>query len=290
MTRPGERVYLRGSPLHIFGLTVGVLLTLRIGATLVFPHRFHPGDLLDRARHARVNVVLGVPAHFDMLSQAAGDDRPDALRLAVSAGDVLTDAVKHRFERRYDVGVGQIYGMSECGAIATDLTGEFTHPVVGRLLPGIEPRITEGELYLRLDRSPYPFAEHSGRYADGWLRTYDRAALDPATAVLTLLGRADAVRIIGGLKVDLTEVEALLREHPKVTEALVVLRTAKDNDSPPMLEAYVAGGDLVADELAAWCRSRLSTFKVPRRWHIGADIPRTALGKPDRRVQEREPR
>lgn len=48
----------------------------------------------------------------------------------------------------------------------------------------------------------------------------------------------------------------------------------------PVLEVHIAtASSVTSEELTAWCRDRLSAFKIPRRWHIGADIPRTALGK-----------
>ncbi|WP_216896609.1 class I adenylate-forming enzyme family protein [Nocardia alni] len=289
MTRPGERVFLLSPPTHGFGLFCGVLLTLYLGGSLVFPDRVLPDELMARACEADVQVILGVPAHFGLLSQAGGTDRPRSLRLAASCGDVLPDAVAQRFSGRYGVPAGQFYGMSEFGVIATDLAGEFTYPEVGRVLPGIETRIVDGELYIETKASPYLDAEYQDRYADGWLRTYDRAEIAPGTNVLTLRGRADSVRIIGGLKVDLTEIESVLRAHPQVSEALALFRAAEKDGPPPMLEAYVAAEAVTEQELTAWCRERLSAFKVPRRWHIGADIPRTAVGKADRSMPT-EPR
>ncbi|WP_223839057.1 AMP-binding enzyme [Saccharopolyspora pogona] len=153
---------------------------------------------------------------------------------------------------------------------------------MGRLLPGVQTRITDGELFVKPDHPPYLHADHPDRYVDGWLRTYDHAEIDQESGVLRLLGRADSVLNIGGLKVDLTEIESILRDHHRVNDALAFCRAteAGQDGAPPMLEAYIATAESVtSEELTEWCRERLSAYKVPRRWHIGADIPRTTQGK-----------
>ncbi|MCG8927331.1 class I adenylate-forming enzyme family protein [Lentzea sp. CC55] len=281
MVRTGERAFLLASPVHGFGLACGVLHALNVGATLVFPHSLQPDELVRRARESRVNAILGVPAHFALLSQATGTDPVSVLRLAISCGDVLSAGIRQRFYHRFGVPLGQIYGMSEVGAIASDLTGACQPPAVGRLLPGVEGRCDDGELYIKVDRSPYLRSDRDDRYTDGWLRTFDRCEIDPGSGELRLMGRTDSVVTVGGLKVDLTEVEAVLREHPQVIDALLVHGVAAGQAAPgPVLEAHVTGdASLTADSLVRWCRERLSDFKIPKRIHVGVDLPRNANGK-----------
>lgn len=282
-----ERVLLLCPPTHGFGLAMA-LMSLRVGACLVFSARSHPADLLERACQANVHAIFGVPVHFDLLNRANGDTVPPNLRLAMSCGDVLTAAVRNGFASRYGVPLGQAYGMTETGVLATDLAGAYQPPAVGKVLPGAHIKINEGELCVALARSPYPYGDGSTRYVAGWLRTRDRASVDPVTDVLSLHGRADSLVIVGGLKVDLTEIEGVLRDHPDVTDAAVCCHATEN--APPVIEAYVATvGSLRGDGLTAWCRARLSDFKIPRRWHIGADVPRTPLGKIDRRAGAKEP-
>jgi acyl-coenzyme A synthetase/AMP-(fatty) acid ligase len=123
-----------------------------------------------------------------------------------------------------------------------------------------------------MDRSPYLYGEHADRFTDGWLRTYDRVHQDPATGVLSMLGRADSLVVVGGLKVDLTEVETALLAHPRVTEAMVT--------HGEVIEAFVGADQAVcADELTAWCRERLSPVKIPKRFFITRLLPRNSMGK-----------
>lgn len=123
MPKRGERVYLLSPPTFGFGLAAGALLSLRVGACLVFCPHPHPEELLEFACRADVHAIFGAPVHFDLLARASGTAVPPNLRLAVSCGDVLTARVRTCFERRYRLPLGQAYGMTETGALATDLDG-----------------------------------------------------------------------------------------------------------------------------------------------------------------------
>ncbi|MBO0804528.1 MAG: AMP-binding protein, partial [Nocardiopsaceae bacterium] len=182
-----------------------------------------------------------------------------------------------RFAARFGIGVGESYGTTETGVIAMDVSGA-TRPAVGPAAPGVCLRIHQGELEVRMpEGTPYLHDSGEDRYADGWLRTRDRAELDAAGAV-RLLGRSDSMVVIGGLNLDLTEVEGVLCQHPGVTGAVVLHDRAT--------EAYVstdAEGGLSAGELLRWCRDRLADYKVPRSVEVLPALPRTSNGKLVRR-------
>ncbi|MFE5805571.1 class I adenylate-forming enzyme family protein [Streptomyces sp. NPDC056491] len=273
MPQAGERVLLGNSLTHSFGLIGGVLHALGVGATLVFTPDAQPRTLLTTLAASRANVLFGVPFHFELLTRVADPVSLPALRIAVSGGETLRPEVYERFHERYGVRIGQAYGMTETGIIATDLTGGLEPPAVGRPVSGTQVRIRGGELQVRTDVSPYLYANDiASRYADGWLRTHDLCTMDEETGVLSVHGRSDSLVVIGGLKVDLSEVELALSEHPSVTEAVVLFSGT--------IEAFVGvTGGTTARELHAWCRDRLSHFKIPRRFELAPAIPRTSNGK-----------
>jgi len=185
---------------------------------------------------------------------------------------VMPPEVDQRFADRFGVPVGESYGTTETGVIAMDVSGSL-RPSVGRAAPGVVLRVRDGELEVALDSSPYLFDSGGARYADGWLRTYDRATVD-STGAVHMHGRADSLVVIGGLKVDLIEVEKVLRQHPQVDEAVLV-RT-------DVIEAYVAAaeGDAPsASELLRWCRERLADYKLPKVIRVLESLPRTTTGK-----------
>lgn len=272
MPTRSERVLLLNSLSHSFGLIGGVLHALHAEATLVFPPRIGARDFLTVLADRNVNVIFGVPVHFDLFSRIDNPPALPHLRLAVSGGEALPREVFDRFEQGYGLRIGQAYGMTEVGIIATDLAGESAPPSVGRLAPGIKARVDGGELHVRLDRSPYLLESDPPRWADGWLRTFDLAEIDSDTGMLAVTGRADSMVVVGGLNVDLTEVETVLLAHDQVTEAVVVYGD--------VIEAHLAVTDQLAEgDLASWCRQRLAGHKIPRRFYVRSELPRTANGK-----------
>ncbi|MCI0386308.1 class I adenylate-forming enzyme family protein [Streptomyces sp. CNQ085] len=272
MPRRGERVLLLNSTIHSLGLIGGVLHAMNTGATLVFASSLQVDVLLRTLAEEEIDAVFGVPFHYDLLGRAPAPPALPHLRLAVSGGERLTQEVHERFSDRYGIRIGQAYGMTETGIIATDLPGEFAPPTVGRVVPGVRTRITEGKLWISLDHSPYLQDEGTDRYVDGWLNSHDLAGFDENTGALRITGRSDTLVAVGGLKVDLMEIENELAQHPAVREIVVVQSNG--------IEAHIGAPDgLTASELLAFARERLSSFKIPRRIHIGPELPRTANGK-----------
>ncbi|TCO59347.1 class I adenylate-forming enzyme family protein [Actinocrispum wychmicini] len=271
MPRAGERVLLLNSVTHTMGLVGGVLHGLNSGAQMVFPSRIRAETIAETARATESSAIFGVPVHFDLLAHSALGAVP-SLRLAVSAGEMLPLRVWTQFRQRYGLPISPVYGTTETGIIAADLIGGSEPPILGRPTAGMEVGVVAGELRVRMECTPYLWSDRADRFHDGWLRTFDLCDQDSENGLLTYRGRADSVVAIGGLKVDLTEVEQTLLLHPHVREAVVVFGD--------VIEAYV-GGDatLTAADLTNWCRSRLSNFKVPKFFRISGGVPRNANGK-----------
>lgn len=271
MPSAGEPVLLLNSVIHAMGLIGGILHGLNSGAPMVFPTRIRAETLAETARATEARAIFGVPVHFALLARSAVGPIP-SLRLAVSAGELLPVAVWNQFRERYGLPISPVYGTTETGIIAADLVTGPEPPVLGRPTAGMEVEVVAGELRVRMERTPYLWSDRADRFDNGWLRTFDRCDRDPVSGLLRYRGRADSVVAIGGLKVDLTEVEQTILLHPGVREAVVVFGD--------VIEAYV-GGDaaLTATDIANWCRSRLSDYKVPKVFWIAEAVPRNANGK-----------
>ncbi|SDW62389.1 Acyl-CoA synthetase (AMP-forming)/AMP-acid ligase II [Amycolatopsis xylanica] len=273
MPRAGERVLLLSSTAHSFGLIAGLLHSLRAGVTAVFADRVSAKDILAAASRHDVHHLFGTPFHYELVSTAARLPPLPSLRAAVSGGEIMDPATAKRFEDRFGFAVGESYGTTETGVVAMDVSGSM-RPSVGRACPGVRMRVLDGELEVHLpDGSPYLHPVPGDRYRDGWLRTRDRAEIGDDGGLL-LFGRGDSLVVIGGLKVDLGEVETVLRGHSGVLDAVVV------HDG--LTEAYVTG-TASESELLAWCRDRLADYKLPRRIRVLAELPRTPNGKLVRR-------
>ncbi len=271
MPRVGERLVLLNSIVHTMGL-LSMLHCLNVGTTLVLPPSMRPGEVLRLAADTQACAIFGVPAHFDLLTRTRSKVDLPSLRLAVSAGERLPLKTYEDFWNRYQLPICPNYGMTEVGIIASDLTGTSRPPAVGLPAAGIEVKVVDQELYVHMDCSPYLYADETGQFKDGWLRTYDRCAEDSNTGVLSISGRADSLAIIGGIKVDLIEVEVALMQYPGVHGAVVTY--------DKMIEAFVAcDASLDCNRLTTWCRDRLSPIKVPKQFFVVRELPRNLNGK-----------
>ncbi len=268
---PGEgtRIVLLSSIVHVLGLVGGLLHSLHSGAELVFPDRL-TADGIRAAVGAAAEpaMLLGVPFHAEMLT-TGGAPLPQLTRMVV-AGELIRPWVRGAFTARYGVPLGTMYGMTELGVIATDLSGRHAPAVAPA--PGMYLRVADGELLVQMAASPYLGLTDGNRWADGWLHTKDAARIDPATGLVTILGRLDSQVSIGGLKVDLTEVEQTLCALPQVDSAVVTF----DKE----IEAYLVlrEGSATSD-IESGLAEQLAAYKRPRHLFVLPALPRTTTGK-----------
>jgi len=268
---PGERIILLPSMVHVLGLVGGLLYGLHAGVELVPPRRLTGDSILDAIESAdSPATVLGVPFHINLLSSTAPGRRPRQLRRMITGGELVPAATAAAFTDRYQVPLGNMYGMTEVGVIGTDLSGSC-RPAV-RPASGITIRARDGELQIARDASPYLGPPVPERWSGGWLRTRDAGAVDTTTGLVTILGRLDAQVTIGGLQVDLAEVESTLGALPGVLAAVVLF------DEEIVAYLQLAPGHAVEDvERAA--ASQLARFKQPRVFQVFEQLPRTTTGK-----------
>jgi acyl-coenzyme A synthetase/AMP-(fatty) acid ligase len=268
--RPGERVVLLASMVHVLGLVGGLLYGIAAAVTVVVPAFLTTPAILDAvAAGPQRTTILGVRFHIELLASVDSPSLPQLAAMIVG-GEVVPARTVRTFEAKYRVPLGVMYGMTEVGVIATDLSGKHRPalaPVSGMVL-----REEGGQLAIARSRTPYVGRTVPGRWIAGWLYTRDAGAVAPDTGLVTVTGRLDSQVSIAGLKVDLTEVEQTLVELPGVAEAVVLFDGT--------IEAYVTTDQpRTADELAQALTGRLAAYKRPQRLHLLPKLPRTASGK-----------
>ena len=114
---------------------------------------------------------------------------------------------------------------------------------------------------------------------EGWLHTGDLGSLDEH-GYLRVQGRLKDMIIRGGENIYPREIEDLLLTHPDVADAAVV--GVPDQEMGEQVAAFirpVAGRTPDLDQLNAFCREHLATYKTPRIWQVVHDFPQTASGK-----------
>ncbi|MFY9822568.1 MAG: fatty acid--CoA ligase family protein, partial [Thermoanaerobaculia bacterium] len=293
---PGDR-FLATIPLsHSYGLSSLAVPALVRGTPLVIPEEAGVYPFVTAARLG-ATFYPAVPAYLDALVRMSDPPpRPDCLRLVITAGAPLAAATSACFRERFGLAVHVFYGSSECGGICYDREGGAAERgTVGSPIAGV--RITlepiegkaatccEGSLGIVTVESPAVsrgyLPEPDGRLANGRFRAGDVAFW--RNGELVLRGRLDDVVNVKGKKVDPREVEGVLAQLTGVDEA-AVLGVSCAGRNGEMLRAVVAcrPGRLTAEDVVAWCRSHLSSHKVPRSVILVDALPRNARGKLDR--------
>jgi acyl-coenzyme A synthetase/AMP-(fatty) acid ligase len=269
--RSGERIVSLASMVHVLGLVGGLLYGLHAGVNLTIPARMTADGILSAvAAGSQPTTLLGVPFHIELLASVQQPPKLPHLTGMTTGGELVRADVCAGFVDRYQVRLGNMYGMTEVGVIATDLFGE--HRPAVRPAPGLSVREEGGELHVSLPESPYLGNQDPTRWSDGWLHTRDAGSVDQQTGLVRVLGRRDSQVSVGGLKVDLTEVEHTIAALPEVVSVVVVHDHA--------IEAYLVladGAGVPAVERAI--TTRLAGYKRPRRLHVVGQLPRTATGK-----------
>jgi long-chain acyl-CoA synthetase len=292
--RAGERFLGFVDPQHYIGLSY-VLRCLRSGGTAIAadPDAGIAGNLR-RIADQRVNYVSTAPAHLYGLAaanQAARLALPDLRVLRVGSAAVGAARLRHAFAHLTpNIFIG--YGSNEAGiiAVATPADLQRDPATCGRPLPGMAVRLLAaeaapglGEIAVRsegvVDR--YLSGGTERHFADGWLRPGDLARIDDAGRI-TLHGRVDDAINYGGTLISPQEIEAVLLDHPAVSEAAAFAIGSDLHQDLPQA-AVVLRHPAGSAELLAFCRARLGP-KAPLAIVQMAALPRNAMGKVLRRV------
>ena len=264
---------------HSFGLGNVLLGTLAFGGTLVLAP-FSPRQTAAMVERERITVLPATPFMFHMLADTVFHKRPDfsSVRLAAAAGSALSPAIAAKFGERFGVGISESYGATETGPVSlagpelSAVAGCLGKPYAGvevQIWDASEARLGPGEPGQIVVKSPAAASSYLGepeasaaKFRRGFVLTGDSGYLDEA-GNLFVTGRMKPMVSVGGKKVSPAEVEACLRSHPRVAEALVVAGGGEDG-TEWVKALVVALGEVTAAELRAHCAERLAAFKVPR--------------------------
>jgi fatty-acyl-CoA synthase len=169
----------------------------------------------------------------------------------------------------------------------------------GRAVPGVELRIVgedggvldwDGQSVGELEaRGPWITASYYGveapeRFHDGWLRTGDVGVMD-SRGYLTITDRSKDVIKSGGEWISSVELENLLAAHPSVAEAAVVgVTDAVWQERPLAAVVLKPGASADPADLRSFLDGKVARFWLPERWVFLAELPKTSVGKQDKKV------
>mgnify|MGYP006343487803 FL=1 len=124
-----------------------------------------------------------------------------------------------------------------------------------------------------------PEASASAITADGWLRSGDGGHMD-ADGYIYVTDRIKDMIISGGENIYPAEIERVLAEHPALQDVAVIgVPDERWGEVPKAVVVAKPGATVNADELLAWCRERLASFKCPKTVDVVAELPRNPTGK-----------
>jgi fatty-acyl-CoA synthase len=295
---------------NAWGLPHGAALA---GSDLVLPDRFLGAEPLAGLIGSERPTLMGcVPTIFSDLLRYA-DTHPDvdlsSLTNATCGGSAVPRQLMKDFEERHGVRIFQAWGMTETSPVAT-----FSRPgdaekddgywdaraKQGRPLPWVELRLmgddgqtvpwdgkSTGEIEVRGPwiAAGYFREEKAGeKFDEGWLRTGDIASVD-SDSFVQITDRSKDVIKSGGEWISSVELENELMSHPDVVEAAVIAKPDERWAERPLCcvvlreESKVTPAELV-DHLS----TRVARFWLPDEFAFVEEIPKTSVGKFDKKV------
>ncbi|MEX1006915.1 MAG: long-chain fatty acid--CoA ligase [Acidimicrobiia bacterium] len=283
------------------------------GADLIMPNRYLQAEPLARLIEQEKPTCAGaVPTIWTELLHYAEANSVDlsSLERVICGGSAVPRPLIEQFEQQFGIRILQGWGMTETSPLAAvswppkgiDLgtTEEMDWRVKsGRVIAGVELRIVDddgtvlpwdgeavGEVQVRgpwitgsYYRDPDPLKFH-----DGWLRTGDIASVTP-NGYIQITDRVKDVIKSGGEWISSVELEVLLMAHPAVAEAAVIaVPDPRWDERPLACIVRKSDAEVTASELREFLGDRIAKWQLPERWTFIDEVPKTSVGKFDKKV------
>ena len=288
--------------------------TLYAGGEVVALREFTPREALRIAERHAVTFLIGAPTSYEVLTRAQERARADlrTLRGAIAMGAPLSRDACARFANALTPNLFNGYGTTEtfwntllrpfdlpehAGAAGRACTGDQVRVV--RLGPDdglpdpddVVPRdgVTDGEIVVRTLKAPQRYHdqpdEDRKHYQRGWFHTNDLGTWDE-DGFVTVVGRRDNMIVSAGENIHPAQVEAVINEHPRVADSIVVGAPDVLRGATPVAYVVPADPQLTLEELRGFLTAHggLADYKRPRLLRLVPELPTTATGKKQHHV------
>lgn len=274
------------------------------GNTLVMVPRFSAEAALSAIQKEHISVFIGVPTmYWELLNYEDKENRFDieklsnTLRVGIAGAASLPVEIIKGFEEKYKIPIMEGYGLTETSPTATfnHLHKERKIGSVGTPIWGVEVKLFDevqqevpvgevGEIVIRghnVMKGYYNKPEETRNAFQGtsWFHTGDLGKMD-ADGYLYIVDRVKDMIIRGGFNVYPREIEEVLMSHPAISMAAVV--GVPHDRHGEEIKAYVVlkkGETVTAEEISAWSKEQMATYKYPRIVEISTTLPMSATGK-----------
>jgi fatty-acyl-CoA synthase len=258
----------------------------------------------------RPTMSAGVPTVWNDILQFGKQHEIDlsSLRMVTAGGSAVPRSLMEQFQDRFGVRMVQGWGMTETSPIcslALPPRGVSVEEEIewrsktGRVVAGVEVRVVaedgsvlpnDGETVGEFEvRGPWITGSYYGeptpeRFHDGWLRTGDIGSLD-GRGYMQISDRTKDVIKSGGEWISSVELENEVMAHPGVVEAAVIAVPDERWSERPLVAVVLDEGSAhTADDLVAFLDGRVSRWWLPERWVFIEEVPKTSVGKFDKKV------
>jgi len=280
------------------------------GIDFLMPGAFlQPEPLCRFITTCRPTIGAGVPTILSAMfnhARAHGVDL-SLFHLLMCGGAALPRSLAEAYRAHYNVPVVQGWGLTETSPVAAFARPPRLCPPgeelnwatkTGRVIPGVELRVCDGDTVLPWDgesvgefevRGPWVTASYYGnpapeRFHDGWLRTGDVGTVDER-GYLRITDRSKDVIKSGGEWISSVELENAITDHPGVLEAAVIgVPDERWDERPLACVVSKDGAPIDTAILRAHLASRVARWWIPERWAFIAEVPKTSVGKYDKKA------
>jgi fatty-acyl-CoA synthase len=274
------------------------------GSKLVLPGpKLDPPSLARLIEDERVTISGAVPTIWQGIAQL--EPKPDlsSLERIMCGGSAVPESLTRTYDERFGVQIIQAWGMTETSPLASISRVPSTGPdpesdegyalraTQGQVVPLVEFRVDEdagGELQVRgstIASSYYNDPSGAEKFTeDGWLRTGDVAEIQPG-GFIKLVDRTKDLIKSGGEWISSVELENAIMAHPDVLEAAVIaMPDDRWSERPCACVVKQQGSDLDDDALREFLISRVAKWWLPDRIAFIEEVPKTSVGKFDKKV------
>lgn len=291
---------------HAYGLTLCLTFAMSMGARLVLFPKFDPDLVLPVIKKRPATFLPAVPPIYDRLTKAAAEKGVSlaGIEISISGAMPLSRSVVEPWEAATGGYLVEGYGLSETSPVlmANPVSTGRKAGTVGLPMPSTEVRVVDpenptkdvatgepGELIVRGPqvmsgywKKPKETAEVFVEADDGgkpWFRTGDIVSIDDEGFV-SIVDRIKELIITGGFNVSPSEVEDCLREVDGIADVAVV-GLPSEHSGEDVVAAVVLkeGASLDEDALKKHAREALTPYKVPRRFVVVDELPKSLIGK-----------
>ncbi len=315
----GKEVTLVAMPLfHVYAMVAGMGFAIKGSNTLVLvPDPRDMKDLFANINKHQPTIFPGVPRLYNAINNhpdvQAGKVKLGSIRACISGSAPLLLDIKQKFEALSGGTVFEGFGMSECPTAShcNPFRGKNKEGSIGMPLSDVEAKVislddgtTElgvgevGELVLRgpqimwgYHQDPTGTANVLRDLGDGggrWLFSGDIVRMDEDGYFYVVDRKKELIKA-GGFQVWPRDVEEVLAAHPKVLEVGVAgVPHPQYGETVKAWVVFKPGESATVDELKAWCKDKLTDYKIPREIEFRDELPKTQIGKILRRELVRQ--